>query len=67
MVLVGSKGTNRGGGGAFGEMEKCGGFVMELGTACGKQRWGKEEAKGTGLADWAGKGTDLNVILETLI
>lgn len=36
-MLVGSKGTNRGGGGAFGEMEKCGGFVMELGTACGKQ------------------------------
>lgn len=32
-------------------MEKCVGFVMELGTACGKQHGGKEEAKGTGLAD----------------
>lgn len=49
VVLVGSKGTNLGW--VFREMEQCVVFVTELGTACGKQHWGEEEAKGTGLAD----------------
>lgn len=50
-VLLGSKGTNWGCVVCFwGDGAVCG-FVVVSGTACGKQHWGREEAKGTGVAD----------------